>query len=113
MSSENYSEESILIDMRESLVGPDEKGFDKDLLMLMPGIFLVLQQNGIGPEEQFRVTGEEEKWSDFTIDSKELDAVRTYLWMKLRYIFDPPKTSFTQQALKEEIKEIEWRLGIQ
>jgi len=38
--------------------------------------------------------------------------VKTYVYLRVRFIFDPPTTSYLLEAMKEQIKEFEWRLNV-
>lgn len=38
--------------------------------------------------------------------------VRTYVYLKVRMLFDPPTTSFHKDAMDKQISEYEWRLSV-
>ena len=42
---------------------------------------------------------------------KTLESVRTYLYLKVRLIFDPPTNSAVVEIFNKNINEIEWRLN--
>ena len=107
--------ESILISIKK-LIGFDKAytQFDTDLIIHINSILMVLNQNGIGPDEGFAITGEMETWDDFIgSESNNLAGVKTYIYLKTKLIFDPPQSSALISAMKEEIKELEWRLNVQ
>ena len=107
-------EESILLTIKK-MIGPSiaYPAFDTDLIVNINTALTVLNQLGIGPEEGFRITGEGETWYDLIGDAKNLDAVKTYIYLKVRMAFDPPTTGALTDAFKEMIKEYEWRLNVQ
>ncbi len=102
----------ILTDVKHK-VGPsgDYEYFDIDILDAINSAFSTLTQLGVGPEEGFSVDDKTE-WSEYTNDKVLLGFVRDYVYKKARVIFDPPSSSFVLNELKEQIKEIEWRINV-
>lgn len=104
---------SILNSIKKMLGGPflgDE--FDTDLIININSVFLILNQLGVGPELPFFITGAGESWSDFLGDDN-IEMVKSYIFMKVKLIFDPPQSSSAQKSYEELIKEFEWRLNVQ
>lgn len=87
--------------------------FDQDIIVLINSVFMTLHQLGVGPEKGFSIKDYTSKWSDFLTNDVNLNAVQQYVYMKVRMVFDPPGNSFVMEALKENCKEIEWRLNVQ
>lgn len=106
-------EESIFKSIK-SLLGPDADYdvFDPDILIFINGTISTLTQLGIGPSDGFVVTGEDETWSDFLGDYKDLESVKTYIYLKVKLVFDPPANSTVMNAYNETCKELEWRLNV-
>lgn len=106
-------EESIFKTIK-SLLGPEAEydEFDPDILIFINGALATLTQLGIGPAEGFRITGETETWHDLLGDYKDLESVKTYIYMKVRLVFDPPSSSSVMSAYEEMCKELEWRLNV-
>lgn len=107
--------DSILISIKK-LIGFDKEytQFDTDLIIHINSILMVLNQNGVGPDEGFSITGEMETWNDFVgSEFNNIAGVKTYIYLKTKLIFDPPQSSALIAAMKEEIKELEWRLNVQ
>lgn len=106
-------DESILNSIK-ALLGPDADYdvYDHDILIFINGVFSTLTQLGVGPAEGFRITGAEETWHDFLGDYRDLESVKTYIYLKVRLVFDPPVNSSVLNAYKEECKELEWRLNV-
>ena len=106
-------EESIFKTIK-SLLGPDADYdvFDNDILIFINSALATLTQLGIGPAEGFRITGDTETWHDLLGDYKDLESVKSYVYMKVRLIFDPPSNSTVMNAYEEACKEYEWRLNV-
>lgn len=106
-------ESSILLTIKKLLGSPtDYTAFDVDILTHINSVFSILQQMGIGPEEGFFITGEGEKWDDYIsiIDKNKTNSIKTYIYQKVRYVFDPPSNGNLLESLSNSIKELEYRL---
>ena len=97
----------------KKILGIDESytAFDVDIMTHINSAFSTLHQLGVGPEEGFMIDDAEATWEDFLDGDNRLNSVKTYVYLKVRSVFDPPATSFHTTAIKEEIKELEWRLN--
>ena len=105
--------ESILESIKKML-GPSGSYdvFDPDIIMHINSTFMVLHQAGVGPEEGFFIEDEAAIWEDFTTDTMLANGVKTYMYAKVKKVFDPPSSSTHMQALNDVINEFEWRLNI-
>lgn len=104
--------ESILTSIKKALgLGEAYTCFDDDVIMYINYVFMFLNQIGIGPPEGFSIKDKSTKWNEYITGSK-LEAVKSYIYLRVRLIFDPPTNSFLVEAIKDQIKEIEWRLNI-
>jgi len=72
-----------------------------------------LNQLGVGPLEGYSISGIEEKWSDFLGAVTNVEAIKSYIYLKVRLLFDPPSNSFLVEAINNQILELEWRLAVQ
>lgn len=105
--------ESILDSTKKVLgLDPEYKEFDVDLLTHINTAFSILHQIGIGPKLGFLVTSDGETWEDFLGGDLRINSVKSYVYLRVRLLFDPPTTSFHQEALKAQYQELEWRLSI-
>ena len=109
-------EESILISTKQILgLAADYTVFDLDVLTHINAAFFILNQLGVGPEEGFFVEDDTANWSDFALlvgSEPSISLIRTYIFLKVRMLFDPPQTSFLIEAMNNQIKEYEWRLNV-
>ena len=102
---------SILTDIKKLLGLPAEYDvFDQDIILHINSVFFKLRQLGVGPEKTFSITDDKTQWSDFSTEMVDYEAIKTYIYMNVRLIFDPPQNSFVVNALQDQIKEYEWRL---
>lgn len=105
---------SILNDIKKLLgIGEDYDVFDTDIIIHINSVFMVLNQLGVGPETPFSITGKDEVWSDFTDESINFQALKSYIYIRVKKLFDPPTSSFVLESLTNMEKEYEWRLNIQ
>jgi hypothetical protein len=106
--------DSILTSTKKILgIAEDYEAFDVDVLTHINSVFSTLNQLGIGPEEGFAIEDAVATWSDFLGDDLRLNNVKTYVYLRVRLLFDPPTTSFLIASLNEQAKELEWRINVQ
>lgn len=86
--------------------------FDLDLMMHINSVFSTLNQLGIGPVGGFMIEDATTTWDAFLSDDSRLNSVKTYIYLRVRMLFDPPQTAYLVTALKEQIQELEWRLNV-
>lgn len=104
--------DSILTSIKKLLgIAEDYKHFDNDLIMHINSVFMVLTQLGVGPKEGFYIEDDGKSWSDFVSDQSQLQAIKSYMSMKVRLMFDPPTSSAVTEAMNRMISEFEWRLN--
>lgn len=105
--------DSILTSIKKLLgIAEEYEHFDADLIMHINSVFFTLTQIGVGPSEGFSITDEEDIWSDFLPEDQNLEAVKTYVYQRVRLMFDPPSSSALIEALNKQIAEYEWRLNV-
>lgn len=106
-------EQSILLSIKKLLgLNPAyEEAFDMDIIIHINTVLNILHQLGVGPDEGLVIKNDSEKWNDFLEDETMLEMVKSYVYMKVRLIFDPPSGS-VQSALTETITELEWRITV-
>ena len=105
--------DSILNSVKKKLgIQEDYTHFDEDIIMDINSVFMVLNQLGVGPDEPFTIEDEDAYWEDF-IDNTRIEAVKSYMYMKVRLMFDPPTSGFLVESLKKQIDELEWRMLVQ
>lgn len=103
--------DSILATIKKML-GLDEnyEAFNMDVIVFINAAMMTLQQIGVGPVEGFTVTDLTQTWSEFLPEGKMMEAVKTYIYLSVKMMFDPPANSFVMDAMKQQKEELEWRL---
>lgn len=106
-------EESILLSTKK-ILGLDAgyTAFDLDVITHINTAFSILNQLGVGPVEGFSIEDDTTQWADYDVPLNQLQMVRTYVYLKVRVLFDPPGTSFLLESANQQIKEYEWRLNV-
>ena len=108
--------DSILTSIKK-LLGLDEfyEHFDADIIMHINSVFMILSQIGVGPVEGFSIVDKNSKWSDFAAVSNvsNIEAVKSYIYLKVRLLFDPPTSGIVMESISSTIKELEYRLNVQ
>jgi hypothetical protein len=107
-------ESSILISIKK-LLGIEEEytHFDSDIIMYINSAFMNLNQLGVGIVGGFKIEDDEPVWDDFIGERLDLEGIKTFIYLKVRLIFDPPQMGYLVDAIKDQIKELEWRLNVQ
>ena len=107
-------DDSILTSIKKLLgIAEDYINFDNDIIIHINSVFMALHQLGIGPSEGFRIEDRYSTWDEYITEDDNLDAVKTYIYLKVKLVFDPPLNSTVMEAHKQMISELEWRLNIQ
>lgn len=107
--------ESILTSIKKLLgIAKDYKQFDDDIIMHINTVFMNLTQLGVGPEEGFYIEDDSAEWIEFvdTEMTAQFNAVKTYAYLKVKLLFDPPLSSSVVQSMNNMISELEWRLNV-
>lgn len=104
-----------ILTLIKKLLGIEENivNFDIDIISYINSVFPVLNQLGIGPEDGFLITDKTAKWSEYIGDVKNLSNVQTFIFLKVKLLFDPPASAFVLESMERQIKELEWRINIQ
>ena len=105
--------ESILTSIKK-LLGIDEayENFDPDIIMHINSVFMILNQLGVGPSESFSIQDSKSVWSDFMPSGSNIESVKSYMYLKVKLMFDPPSSSAVMEAINRTIAELEWRLNV-
>lgn len=106
--------DSILTSIKKMLgITEEYEHFDADLIMYINSAFMILTQMGVGPSEGFRIKDKTSVWDGFVSPEDNLESVKTYVYMKVKLMFDPPTSSAVMESMKNVISELEWRLNVE
>ena len=106
--------DSILTSVKKMLgIAEEYDHFDADLIMHINSVLTILGQLGVGPAEGFFIEDDEAEWTDFVPDMYNLQFIKTYVYQKVKLLFDPPQSASAIEALNRSISELEWRINAQ
>lgn len=105
--------DSILTSIKKLLgIAKEYKHFDDDLIMHINSVLMVLTQLGVGPSSGFLIEDDSAEWGEFLEDMSQLHAVKSYIHLKVKLLFDPPLSSAVMESMNRMISEFEWRLNV-
>lgn len=120
MANDTVLEEKILSSIKKLLgLNDGVTAFDTDIVIHINTVFANLAQTGVGPQDSegknigFRISTGNEVWGDFTANDILIENVKTYVYIKVKMVFDPPTSSALIDAYNAQAKELEWRLYTQ
>ena len=103
--------ESILTSIKKLLgITEEYTHFDTDLIIHINSVFMILHQLGVGPSGGFSIAGPYEKWSDYIPNYNYYESVKSYVYLKVKLLFDPPLSSAVMESTNNLISELEYRL---
>lgn len=104
---------SILTSVKKMLgITEEYEHFDIDLIMHINSVLSILTQIGVGPSEGFSIKDKSATWEEFIPKNPQLSMVKSYMYLKVRLLFDPPLGSAVADSINRQISELEWRLSI-
>jgi len=104
--------DSILITIKKMLgLDAEYDVFDPEIIVYINTAINVLEQLGVGVDG-YTVTSAENTWEEFLIDISKLEGVKTYIYIRVRMLFDPPANSTLSKTLEDTARELEWRLNV-
>lgn len=105
--------DSILNTIKSMLGIPnDVTNFDEVIKTHINSVFLTLQELGVGPTEGFSIQDKDTDWTDYIPEGTILNSVKSYMYLKVKMLFDPPNSTATMDSFNRIIREFEWRIMI-
>lgn len=106
-------EKSILQSIKKMLgISQEDTHFDTDIIIHINSYLMILNQLGVGPPDGFTITDKSSDWSQFLNNSKKLELAKTFIYLNVKLVFDPPSSTAVIESMKEQIKEYAWRLQV-
>lgn len=103
--------ESILTSIKKLLgIEEDYVHFDADIIMHINSVLSILTQLGVGPSEGYSIKDANATWDGFITNPAKLELVKSYVYLKVRLMFDPPSSSSAVESMKQLISELEFRI---
>ena len=104
--------DSILSSVKTMLgLDPNYTPFDAELIMHINAVLIVLWQMGVG-DEALTITSDAETWDDLLEDDSRIAIIKSYIYMKVRFIFDPPSGA-AKESMQNLLNEYEWRISVE
>lgn len=104
--------ESILSSIKKLLgISDEDTTFDIDIIIHINSAFSVLTQLGVGPKNGFSISDKTSLWRDF-IDETHVEIIKSYVYLKVKLLFDPPLNSAVIEAMEKSISEFEFRIQV-
>lgn len=105
--------DSILTSIKKLLgIAEEYEHFDQDLIIHINSVLGILTQLGVGPVEGFHIKCKETTWADFVSENSKLETIKSYIYLKVKLLFDPPISSAVMESTNRLISELEWRINI-
>lgn len=105
--------DSILTSIKKMLgVEEEYEHFDPDILMHINSAFFILTQLGVGPDNGFMIVDKNSTWNEFIKDEAQLNLVKSYMFIKVKLLFDPPMSTAVLECYKAQVSEYESRLNV-
>lgn len=103
--------DSILNSVKLQLgILPEYTVFDQQLILAINTAFSILHQLGVGPKDGYAIEDESNRW-DEVVTKQSLNMIKSYVFLKVKLLFDPPATSFVLDAYNKQLAEMEWRIN--
>ena len=115
-ANDSVLKESILDSIKHLLgITPDNTVFDSDIALHINSALANLISMGVGPQEGYQIQSSANVWSEFlgNEDPLLIQNAKTYVYIKVKLIFDPPINSAVIEAFNAQAKEIEYRVYTQ
>lgn len=113
LGGEKFKMDSILTSVKKIIgISEEDESFDTDLIIHINSVLMILNQLGVGPEDGFSITDKSAVWTDVIGDNKLIEAIKTFVGLKVRLIFDPPTSSAVLDSINKTISELEWRINV-
>lgn len=112
--TQSQIESSILLSIKKAIgAAPEYTPFDVDIIMHINAQLANLYQFGLDAAKSLVVNGPDQLWSDLiSANDSRLQFVKTYVYAKVKMIFDPPTSTAQMQALKDAAAESEFRISV-
>jgi hypothetical protein len=103
-------EQSILLSTKKILgIGADDTSFDLDVLTFINTAFSTLSDVGVGVSGGLYISDDEYEWDDFAtdcgVDDTQVNDIKTYVFLRVRMLFDPPGTPYLINAFEKQLEE--------
>ena len=104
---------SILTSIKKMLgIHEESEDFDVDITIHINSALMALTQIGVGPSKGFSIVDKSAVWTDFVPEVERIEAIKTYIYLKVKALFDPPQSGPAMESLNKLANEYEWRINV-
>ena len=103
-----------ILDDTKKLLGLDSSytAFDTDVIVHINTVLSIISQLGLGSDGGMSIVDNTVTWTNLFGSDPTLNYIKSYVFMRVKMMFDPPQTSFAIEAYNNQIKELEWRINV-
>ena len=103
--------DSVLSSTKQMLgISPEDTSFDVNVIMSINTALTILMDLGLTEVEDQIVTSDDMTWDELLGERTDIEYVKTYIYQKVKMIFDPPTSTAAIDAMQRSINELEWRI---
>ena len=103
--------DSVLLSIKQMLgISPEDTSCDVNVIMSINTALTTLMDLGLTEVEDEIVTDDIMTWDDLLGGRTDIEYVKTYIYQKVKMIFDPPTSTAAIDAMQRSISELEWRI---
>lgn len=110
MAEELTIDGSILRTVKKKLgISPEDDSFDVDIMVCINTAFERLETLGVGPEGGYRITGDDNLWTEYLTNDQQIESIKDYVYIKTKLTFDPTAmSSYLMDAYRKQLDELEF-----
>ena len=103
--------DSVLSSTKQMLgISPEDTSFDVNVIMSINTALTILMDLGLTEVEDQIITSDKMTWDELLGGRTDIEYVKTYIYQKVKMIFDPPTSTAAIDAMQRSISELEWRI---
>ena len=103
--------DSVLSSTKQMLgISPEDTSFDVNVIMSINTALTILMDLGLTEVEDQIVISDKMTWDELLGGRTDIEYVKTYVYQKVKMIFDPPTSTAAIDAMQRSISELEWRI---
>ncbi len=92
-------------------INPEDPSFDINMIVAINSAINILADIGVSEMEDVVLTDSSMTWDELLGGRTDIEYVKTYIAQRVRMMFDPPTSSAANEAMKNIIAELEWRIS--
>jgi hypothetical protein len=105
--------DSILDSVKKTLgLDSSDTTFDLDVTLFINSAFGPLNQLGVGPVDGFVIMDNTTLWDEYVSSTSYLGMVKSYIFLKVKMLFDPPESRSAMPAMDKMLEEFVWRINV-